>query len=312
MMKRICISEFMDSAAVQVLRPGFDLQYEPAWVERRAELLGALPGAHALIVRNRTQVDAALLERAPALRVVGRLGVGLDNIDVEACRERGIRVIPAAGANARSVAEYVVTTAAMLLRGAYASSAELAAGQWPRARLSEGREALGKTLGLVGFGDIGRQAAALAQAFGMQVVACDPMLASDDPVWARTGVRSVSLDTLLAQADAVSLHVPLVAATRHLIDAQRIAGMKPGAVLINTARGGVVDEAALAQALRDGHLAGAALDVFEREPLPADSVLAGVPNLILTPHIGGVTREANVRVSLMIAQQVRQTLEALS
>ncbi|AGW88911.1 MULTISPECIES: hydroxyacid dehydrogenase [Cupriavidus] len=311
-MKRICISEFMDSAAVQVLRPGFDLQYEPAWVERRAELLGALPGAHALIVRNRTQVDAALLERAPALRVVGRLGVGLDNIDVEACRERGIRVIPAAGANARSVAEYVVTTAAMLLRGAYASSAELAAGQWPRARLSEGREALGKTLGLVGFGDIGRQAAALAQAFGMQVVACDPMLASDDPVWARTGVRSVSLDTLLAQADAVSLHVPLVAATRHLIDAQRIAGMKPGAVLINTARGGVVDEAALAQALRDGHLAGAALDVFEREPLPADSVLAGVPNLILTPHIGGVTREANVRVSMMIAQQVRQTLEALS
>lgn len=312
MMKRICISEFMDSAAVQVLRPGFDLQYEPAWVERRAELLGALPGAHALIVRNRTQVDAALLERAPALRVVGRLGVGLDNIDVEACRERGIRVIPAAGANARSVAEYVVTTAAMLLRGAYASSAELAAGQWPRARLSEGREALGKTLGLVGFGDIGMQAAALAQAFGMQVVACDPMLASDDPVWARTGVRSVSLDTLLAQADAVSLHVPLVAATRHLIDAQRIAGMKPGAVLINTARGGVVDEAALAQALRDGHLAGAALDVFEREPLPADSVLAGVPNLILTPHIGGVTREANVRVSMMIAQQVRKTLEALS
>ncbi len=312
MMKRICISEFMDCAAVQALRPGFDLQYEPAWVERRADLLGALPGAHALIVRNRTQVDAALLSSAPSLRVVGRLGVGLDNIDVEACRERGIRVIPAAGANARSVAEYVVTTAAVLLRGAYASSADVAAGQWPRARLSEGRETLGKTLGLVGFGDIGRQAAALAQAFGMQVVACDPMLAPDDPVWSQMGVRSVSLDMLLAQADAVSLHVPLVATTRHLIDAQRIAGMKAGAVLINTARGGVVDEAALAQALRDGHLASAALDVFEREPLPADSVLADVPNLILTPHIGGVTREANARVSMMIAREVRQTLEALS
>ncbi|MFS8976890.1 hydroxyacid dehydrogenase [Cupriavidus necator] len=311
-MKRICISEFMDCAAVQALRPGFDLQYEPAWVERRADLLGALPGAHALIVRNRTQVDAALLSSAPSLRVVGRLGVGLDNIDVEACRERGIRVIPAAGANARSVAEYVVTTAAVLLRGAYASSADVAAGQWPRARLSEGRETLGKTLGLVGFGDIGRQAAALAQAFGMQVVACDPMLAPDDPVWSQMGVRSVSLDMLLAQADAVSLHVPLVATTRHLIDAQRIAGMKAGAVLINTARGGVVDEAALAQALRDGHLASAALDVFEREPLPADSVLADVPNLILTPHIGGVTREANARVSMMIAREVRQTLEALS
>lgn len=312
MMKRICVSEFMDDAAVQALRAGFDLRYEPGWVDRRAELLDALPGAQALIVRNRTQVDAALLASAPSLRVVGRLGVGLDNIDVEACRERGIRVIPAAGANARSVAEYVVTTAALLLRGAYGSSAQVAAGQWPRARLSEGREALGKTLGLVGFGDIGRQAAALAQAFGMQVAAFDPMLAADDPVWARTGVRSVALDTLLAQSDAVSLHVPLVAATRHLLDAQRIAGMKRGAVLINTARGGVVDEAALAQALRDGHLGGAALDVFEHEPLPAGSVLADVPNLILTPHIGGVTQEANARVSMMIAQQVRQTLEDMT
>ncbi|TDF66490.1 hydroxyacid dehydrogenase [Cupriavidus sp. L7L] len=311
-MKRICISEFMDDAAVQALRAGFDLRYEPGWVDRRAELLDALPGAQALIVRNRTQVDAALLAGAPSLRVVGRLGVGLDNIDVEACRERGIRVIPAAGANARSVAEYVVTTAALLLRGAYGSSAQVAAGQWPRARLSEGREALGKTLGLVGFGDIGRQAAALAQAFGMQVAAFDPMLAADDPVWARTGVRSAALDTLLAQSDAVSLHVPLVAATRHLLDAQRIAGMKRGAVLINTARGGVVDEAALAQALRDGHLGGAALDVFEHEPLPAGSVLADVPNLILTPHIGGVTQEANARVSMMIAQQVRQTLEDMT
>ncbi len=312
MMKRICISEFMDDAAVQALRAGFDLRYEPGWVDRRAELLDALPGAQALIVRNRTQVDAALLAGAPSLRVVGRLGVGLDNIDVDACRERGIRVIPAAGANARSVAEYVVTTAALLLRGAYGSSAQVAAGQWPRARLSEGREALGKTLGLVGFGDIGRQAAALAQAFGMQVVAHDPMLSAADPAWARTGVRSVALDALLAQSDAVSLHVPLVAATRHLLDAQRIAGMKRGAVLINTARGGVVDEAALAQALRNGHLGGAALDVFEHEPLPAGSVLADVPNLILTPHIGGVTQEANARVSMMIAQQVRQTLEDMT
>lgn len=311
MMKRICISEFMDPAAVQALTPGFDVCYEPGWVDRRDALLDALAGADALIVRNRTQVDAALLERAPALRVVGRLGVGLDNIDVAACRDRGIRVIPASGANARSVAEYVVTTAALLLRGAYLGSAEVAGGKWPRARLSEGREALGKTLGLIGFGDIGRQAAALAQAFGMRVVAHDPMLAPDDPVWAATGVEGTTLDALLAQSDAVSLHVPLVAATRHLMNAQRIGAMKRGAVLINTARGGVVDEGALAGALLEGHLGGAALDVFEAEPLPADSVLADVPNLVLTPHIGGVTREANARVSMMIAEQVRQTLEAL-
>ncbi|CAG9172355.1 (S)-sulfolactate dehydrogenase [Cupriavidus pinatubonensis] len=311
MMKRICISEFMDPAAVQALTPGFDVRYEPGWVDQRGALLDALAGADALIVRNRTQVDAALLERTPALRVVGRLGVGLDNIDVAACRDRGIRVIPASGANARSVAEYVVTTAALLLRGAYLGSAEVAGGKWPRARLSEGREALGKTLGLIGFGDIGRQAAALAQAFGMQVVAHDPMLSADDPIWSATGVDGMTLDALLAQSDAVSLHVPLVAATRHLMNAKRIGAMKPGAVLINTARGGVVDEAALAGALREGHLGGAALDVFEAEPLPADSVLADVPNLVLTPHIGGVTREANARVSMMIAEQVRQTLEAL-
>ncbi|QYY29815.1 MULTISPECIES: hydroxyacid dehydrogenase [Cupriavidus] len=310
-MKRICISEFMDPAAVQALTPGFDVRYEPGWVDQRGALLDALAGADALIVRNRTQVDAALLERAPALRVVGRLGVGLDNIDVAACRDRGIRVIPASGANARSVAEYVVTTAALLLRGAYLGSAEVAGGKWPRARLSEGREALGKTLGLIGFGDIGRQAAALAQAFGMRVVAHDPMLAPDDPVWSATGVVCMTLDALLAQSDAVSLHVPLVAATRHLMNAQRIGAMKRGAVLINTARGGVVDEGALAGALLEGHLAGAALDVFEAEPLPADSVLADVPNLVLTPHIGGVTREANARVSMMIAEKVRQTLEAL-
>ncbi len=311
-MKRICISEFMDPDAVAALTPGFELRYEPDWVDRRAELLAALPSADALIVRNRTQVDAALLDSAPRLRVVGRLGVGLDNIDVESCKARGIRVIPATGANARSVAEYVVTTAAMLLRGAYQSSGEVVQGKWPRARLSEGRETLGKTLGLIGFGDIGRQTAALAQAFGMRVVAHDPMLRDDDPVWQRSGVAPCGLDALLAEADAVSLHVPLVPATRHLLDARRLAAMRPGAVLINTARGGVVDESALAAALRQGHLAGAALDVFEREPLPAGSPLDGVPNLVLTPHIGGVTREANARVSMRIAQQVRQALEEVS
>ncbi|ESJ00372.1 3-phosphoglycerate dehydrogenase, partial [Cupriavidus sp. HPC(L)] len=253
-MKRICISEFMDPDAVAALTPGFELRYEPDWVDRRAELLAALPSADALIVRNRTQVDAALLDSAPRLRVVGRLGVGLDNIDVESCKARGIRVIPATGANARSVAEYVVTTAAMLLRGAYQSSGEVVQGKWPRARLSEGRETLGKTLGLIGFGDIGRQTAALAQAFGMRVVAHDPMLRDDDPVWQRSGVAPRGLDALLAEADAVSLHVPLVPATRHLLDARRLAAMRPGAVLINTARGGVVDEPALAAALRQGHL----------------------------------------------------------
>ncbi|MFJ1255284.1 hydroxyacid dehydrogenase [Cupriavidus sp. CuC1] len=307
-MKQVCISEFMDADAVAELDACVRLRYEPAWVDQRDALLGALAQTDALIVRNRTRVDAELLDAAPALRVVGRLGVGLDNIDVKSCEARGIRVIPATGANARSVAEYVVTTALMLLRGAYQSGAPMVAGKWPRARLSEGHEALGKTLGLVGFGDIGRLTARLAQALGMQVVAHDPALPADHPVWHETGVAPMSLEALLASADAVSLHVPLVPATRHLINAERLRSMKRGAVLINTARGGVVDETALAAALHQGSLAGAALDVFEAEPLGAGGILADAPNLVLTPHIAGVSFEANVRVSMMIADAVKNAL----
>jgi (S)-sulfolactate dehydrogenase len=305
---RIVISEFMDDAAVASLARGFDVRYDATLVERRADLATALADADALIVRNRTQVDAALLGHAPRLRVVGRLGVGLDNIDVAACAARRVEVIPATGANALAVAEYVVCTVMLLLRGAYASSAQVAAGKWPRAALGEGRETAGKTLGVVGFGGIGRLAAKLAQALGMKVIATDPAIAAADPVWRESGVAYWALDDLLAASDAVTLHVPLTPDTRRLITGARLARMKRGAVLINTARGGIVEEAALAQALASGHLAGAALDVFETEPLPAGSPLAGAPNLVLTPHVAGVTRESNVRVSSLIAEQVAQAL----
>lgn len=308
---KIVITEFMDEAAVDTLRGRFSVVYDPTLVDRRADLLGLLDDATALIVRNRTRVDAELLAAAPRLRVAGRLGVGLDNIDVPACQARGIEVIPAIGANALAVAEYVVATVMVLLRGAYLSSAEVADGKWPRSRLSEGRETAGRTLGLVGFGGIGRLTAKLAQALGMRVVAYDPLLPADAPAWTESGVERRELDDLLGEADAVSLHVPLTAQTRGLIDAARIGCMKAEAVLINTARGGIVDEPALAEALRTGRLAGAALDVFEHEPLPAGSPLAGAPNLILTPHIGGVTRESNTRVSTMIAAKVANFLPAL-
>lgn len=300
----VVITEFMDESAVEALRAQYDVLYDATLVDRQADLLAALVGARALIVRNRTQVNTALLEAAPGLVVVGRLGVGLDNIDLPACRARHIEVIPATGANALAVAEYVIATAMVLLRGAYLSSAEVAAGNWPRPRLSGGREIGGKTLGLVGFGGIGRLTARLAQALGMHVLAHDPLVAPDDALWARHDVAPRDIDALLAEADVVSLHVPLTDATRGLMDPARIARMKPGAVLINTARGGIVNEPALADALREGRLAGAALDVFDREPLPAGSPLAGTPNLILTPHIGGVTRESNIRVSTLIAQKV--------
>jgi (S)-sulfolactate dehydrogenase len=305
---KIVISEFMDSPAVAALQAKFDVLHDATLVDRREALFTALADADAMIVRNRTQVDAALLASAPRLRVVGRLGVGLDNIDVAACGARGVEVIPATGANALAVAEYVVCTAMMLIRGAYLSSAAVAEGTWPRGALGEGREIAGKTLGLVGFGGIGRLTAKLAQGLGMNVLATDPGIAGDAPVWRETGVAYRGLDDLLVEADAVSLHVPLTRDTRHLITARRLERMKRGAVLVNTARGGVVDELALADALKAGHIGGAALDVFETEPLPARSPLAGVPNLILTPHVAGVTRESNARVSAMIAEKVAQAL----
>jgi (S)-sulfolactate dehydrogenase len=308
--RRVVIAEFMDETAVAALAGLHDTLYDPQLVDRGDELRAACAGADALIVRNRTQVNRPLLAAATKLRVVGRLGVGLDNIDVAACAERGIEVIPATGANALAVAEYVIAMALVLLRGAYGATADTAAGAWPRGPLSNGREIAGKTLGVVGFGGIGRLTAQLAQGLGMRIVAHDPELAATSTVWAEAGTSCASLDELLAAADVVTLHVPLTAGTRHLVDAARLATMKPDAILIDTARGGVIDEAALATALREGKLGGAALDVFEHEPLPKGSPLAGCPNLVLTPHIAGLTRESNARVSSLIAERVAASLTA--
>jgi (S)-sulfolactate dehydrogenase len=308
-MARIVISELMDAAAVEGLARDQTVLYDPELVDRREELLAAVGGAEALIVRNRTRVDAELLAAAAALRVVGRLGVGLDNIDLEACRARGIAVHPATGANDVAVAEYVIAAILLLLRGAFGATASVLEGRWPR-EASIGREAMGRTLGLVGYGRIAREVAARARALGMAIAAFDPFLGEADPAWAAV-VRHSSLEGLLATADVVSLHVPLTAETRGLLDARRIAAMRPGAILVNTARGPVVEAAAVAAALRAGRLAGAALDVFEEEPPSAEAarVFAGCPNLILTPHVAGITVESNARVSAMVAEAVRRVLE---
>jgi (S)-sulfolactate dehydrogenase len=308
-MSDIVISEFIDEAAIVEIFAGRDVLYDPALVDKPEALSAALADARALLVRNRTQVRGALLAAAPKLKVVGRLGVGLDNIDVPACDARGIVVRPATGANDLSVAEYVITAALMLLRRAWFASEQVTAGDWPRMALI-GRELAGKRLGLVGFGAIARLTASKAKALGMTVAAYDPFVPTGHAAWSEA--ERLALPELLATADVVSLHTPLTDATRRMIDAAAIAHMKPEAILINAARGGVVDEAALVEALKAGTLGGAALDVFEQEPIDAagGARFAGAPNLILTPHIAGVTEESNVRVSAVTARAVVEALDA--
>lgn len=307
---QIVISEFMDERAVAQLRERHTVVYEPALVDDAPRLLQLASGADVLIVRNRTQVRGDLLAALVRCKVVGRLGVGLDNIDVPACEARGMQVIPATGANALSVAEYVIAASMLLLRGAFTSSAAVAAGKWPRNALGNGRETAGKVLGIIGFGSIGRTVATLARGLGMQVSAYDAMLGADAPAFHDTGVPFTPLPELIRQSDVVTLHVPLVESTRGLFDAARIASMKPGAVLINTSRGHIVDLAAVTAALRAGQLGGAAIDVFDTEPLAADARLQDCPNLLLTPHISGVSAESNERVSFLIAQKVLEALQS--
>lgn len=306
-MADIVISEFMDETAIRAQLADFDVLYDPKLVDDQARLFAALADARAIVVRNRTQVRAALLAAAPRLKVVGRLGVGLDNIDLDACKERRIDVFPATGANDVAVAEYVIAAAMTLIRGAFHSSADVAAGRWPRNALIGG-EVSGRMLGLVGYGAIARETATRARALGMRIAAYDPLLPPSSTHWA--GVERVELDTLLAKSDAISIHAPLTDETRRLIDAAALARMKPTAVLINAARGGIVDEAALADALRVSKIAGAALDVFEEEPLGAASGarFSGLPNVILTPHIAGVTEESNIRVSRVTLEKVVSAL----
>jgi len=298
----VVITEFMDDDAVASLSSAHATVYDPALVDAPEKLGPLLAEARVLIVRNRTQVRPDLLDKAPKLEFVGRLGVGLDNIDLDACKARGIHVQPATGANSDSVAEYVIAAMLMLARGAYQSNTDVVSGAWPRNKLIGG-EVGGKTLGLIGFGGIAQEVARRAAALDMTITAYDPFVPADSPLWQKA--KSVTLDELFAESDFISLHVPLVDETRHLINGGAISKMKPTASVINTARGGVVDDAALANALRDGNLGGAALDVFETEPVTAESgrIFENLDNVILTPHIAGVTAESNVRVSTMIADK---------
>jgi (S)-sulfolactate dehydrogenase len=305
---KVVVSEFLPEPHLERLRQSFEVVYDPDLYADRARLLAEIGEAAAVLIRNRTRIDLELLDSAPGLRVVGRLGVGLDNIDLDGCVRAGVTVFPAVGANAVSVAEYVIGAMLVLVRGVYDMTPSMVAGEWPRQGHAFGHELSGKTLGLVGLGSIARQVAMRAAVFGMRIVAFDPFLPDDDTAWGTVG--KVDLETLLSTSDVVSLHVPLGEGTRNLIDAAALASMRPTAALVNTSRGGIVDETALAAALRDGSIAGAALDVFATEPLgprPA-ATFAGVPNLLLTPHLAGNTEEAVDRVASMIVAAVEEAL----
>lgn len=265
----------------------------------------ALARAHGLIVRSATTVDDVMLRGATELRVIGRAGVGVDNIDLSAATAQGIAVMNAPAGNTVSAAELTMALILAMVRRVASADASMRSGAWERSSF-KGVELRGRTLGLIGAGRIGGEVARRCRAFGMNLVGHDPYLSSERAK--ELQLEPLPFDEVLARADVLSLHVPLTDSTKDMLDAAAIARMKKGSFLVNVARGGVVNEAALADALASGHLAGAALDVFANEPLEADSPLRTAPNIVLTPHLGASTSEAQELVATEIADAVRAAL----
>ena len=299
--------------ADRVAKTGLDLLSQTPGIEvidvagKAAELEKVIATADALLVRSETRVTANLMQRAPHLRVVARAGTGVDTIDVQAATRLGIAVMNTPGANTVSAGEHALGLLLALVRRISDAAAAMKRGEWDRKRF-EGTELRGKTIGVIGLGRIGAHVAQLARAFGMQVIAHDPFLPPERA--AELHVRLLPLDQLLRAADVVTLHMALTDQTHHLIDAARLKLMKPTAVLINTARGELVDEVALAEAVKEKRIGGAAIDVFATEPLPADSPLRGLDRVILTPHLAASTAEAQERVAQEICVAVREALVA--
>ncbi len=270
------------------------------------ELLKIIPGFSAIVVRSETKVTAAILQAGKSLRAVGRAGVGVDNVDIETATRRGIVVLNAPGGNTVSTAEHAFSLLLSVARKIPQADASVRTGSWNRKNF-QGVELYNKTLGIIGMGRIGTELSRRAIAFGMRVVSFDPYLSA-----ARARSLQVELmeelDDLLAHSDFISLHTPLTPETRHLLDAARLQKTRAGVRIVNCARGGLIEETALVAALKSGHVAAAALDVFEEEPLPANSPLRQAPNLVLTPHLGASTAEAQESVGIEIAQSVRAVL----
>jgi len=297
-MDRILVTETIAEAGLEALRA--TAQVDVRTDLDKSQLLAVLPDYDALIVRSATKVTAEVIRAGAKLRVIGRAGTGVDNIDVEAATQSGIVVVNAPAANSVAAAELAISFIMALARRLPQANASLQSGKWERTKFM-GFEVRGKTLGLVGLGRIGTEVARRARGLEMTVLAYDPVVSTDRAT--QLGVTLATLDDVLAQSDFVSVHVPLIDSTRHLINTTRLAQMKPTAYLLNAARGGIVDEAALADALERHVIAGAALDVFEQEP-PTNSPLLGHPNVIVTPHLGASTVEAQALAGVDVAEGV--------
>ena len=310
-MARILVAEPIAQAGVDILAAAHDAVVSAG--QPREALLSQLSeggGWDALVVRSQTRVDTELLSAAaPRLSVVGVASVGTDRIDLQAATRAGVMVVNAPTGNTIAAAEHTIALMLALVRRIPPADASLRAGEWERGRFT-GAELRHKTLGIIGLGKIGKAVARRAAGFEMRVIAHDPYLTEEQA--AEHGARLVGLPELLLRADVITVHTPLTAHTRGLIGQAQIEAMKPGAVVLNVARGGIVDESALASALADGRLAGAAVDVFAAEPMAPDNPLRAAPNTVLTPHLGASTSEAQDRVAVEMAEQVLEALAGVT
>jgi D-3-phosphoglycerate dehydrogenase len=307
---RILITEIIWNKGIEELvKQGLEVDYDENLWGNREKLLQVVKHYDAIIVRNQTKVDRELLDAGICLKVVGRLGVGLDNIDKIAAKERGIKVIYARNANATSVAEYVMAAMLSANRPLQLADYDIRKGHWDRKKFT-GEELAERTLGLIGLGEISHRVAKRANAFGMKIIGYDPFITEYDHIVSETGVQvKASLDELLSASDFVSLHVPLTAATKYLISEAELNRMKSSAVIINTSRGGIIDENALSIALNNHTISGAFLDVLEVEPIAQSNNLLSCERVILTPHIAGLTNESQIRTSLLVAKEVAKILK---
>jgi len=305
MAMKILISDPLAKEGVEIFKnEGFEVEVKTGLSPE--DLKKAIQGAAGLVIRSATTVTADLLAAADALKVVGRAGTGLDNVDIPAATAKGVIVMNTPGQNSNAAAELALGHIFALSRHIARGHRGVKEGKWEKKQL-RGREVKGKTLGILGLGNIGRILAELGKGVKMDVIGYDPFLSADDI--AARGAQPVSFEDLLARSDYLSIHVPKTKETAGLFNAANLAKMKDGAYLINCARGGIVDEAALCDALASGKLSGAALDVFEREPLPADSRIMFADDLVCTPHLGANTHEAQVNVAIAVAQQMSKFLK---